>query len=137
MLFNDGNSYLIFTFKLLCLFFTISCGFGFIACFGLNAFYVIFSALLFSDVMVIYSVVYEKAFAIPKGVAELKNELLVAVHGKEMRFRSEGQVMVKKIRAVPSFGIRVGSFHMMGRTSTPIFVDFVIRNVVNLLVLQM
>ena len=84
-LFNEGNSYIIYTFKLLCLFVTISCGFAAIACFGFNNVQVMFSTFLFSDVMFIYSVVYEKAFAIPDGVAELKSELLVAAYGKRMK----------------------------------------------------
>ena len=135
MLFNEGNSYLVFTYKQLCLFVTIFSGFGAIVCFGFNNMFAAFSALLFADIMVVYSVVYEKAFAIPDGVQELKNKLMLLVHGKNMIWRREVEILRRQIRAVPSFGIRVGVFHMMERTSTPIFIDFVLRSVVNLLVL--
>ena len=136
MLFNEGNSYLIFTFKLLCIYLAVSCGLGAIYCFDYNKSYVLLSGLLCCDIIGLYGIVYEKAFAIPTGVESLRNELLVIVHKKRTTLlRREGMIMLRKIRSIPNFGIRVGDFHMMERTSTPIFIDFVIRNVVNLLVL--
>ena len=39
--------------------------------------------------------------------------------------------------SVPSLGIRVGSFHTFERASTPIFIDFIVRNIAGLLVMQL
>ena len=77
----------------------------------------------------------EKAFAIPDGLQGLKHNLLLLVQGEKMMWRREVNIMSRKIRALPSFGIRVGVFHLMERTSTPILIDFVVRSVLNLLVL--
>ena len=136
MLFNEGNAYLIFSFKLLCISIAVSCGFGAIVCFHFNRTYVISSGLLSLDVVVTYCVFYEKAFAIPDGAKDLKSEMLVVVHGNRMIPKAEKVRQAKKIRAIPSLAIRVGDFHTMERTSTPVFIDFVVRSVMSLLVLR-
>ena len=136
MLFNEGSSYLIFSFKLLCILIAVSCGFGAIVCFDFNRTYAISGGLLSLDFIATYCVFYQKAFAIPDGVKDLKNELMVVIHRQNITLRTEKVVMTQKIRSIPSLGIRVGHFHTMERTSTPVFIDFVVRSVTSLLVLR-
>ena len=72
MIFNEGNSYLIFSFKQLCIFVAVSCGFGAIVCFHFNRTYTISGGLLSLEVTTTYCVFYEKASAIPYGEGSVK-----------------------------------------------------------------
>ena len=40
----------------------------------------------------------------------------------------------RQVKSISADGINVGDFHTLERTSTPVFVDYVVRNIVNLLV---
>ena len=122
-----------FTFKIFCIYVAVVTGFGAVACSASNPIYGAFSAAIFLDMTAIYGFVYEKAFAIPNGIRELKG--IMKVHASKQRFWAEKAEMTKKMQAIPAFGIQVGNFHTMERTSTPIFVDFVVRNLAGLLVL--
>ena len=43
------------------------------------------------------------------------------------------QMVTMQVRSIPaSVGIKVGDFHMLERVSTPVFVHYVITNIVNL-----
>ena len=113
----------------------VATGFGAVTCSASNPTYGAFSALVFFDMAAVYGFVYEKAFAIPNGIREVKGILRVQIDARRKRLWTETLEMVKKVRAIPPFGIRLGSFHTMERTSTPIFIDVVIRNLAALLVL--
>ena len=39
------------------------------------------------------------------------------------------------MNSIPLVGLRVGDFHMLERVSTPVFMDYVVRSIVNLLVI--
>ena len=85
------------------------------------------------ELVVVYAFLYEKAYAIPEGLQHVKRELKVAIHS--MGNAPLKNVARKQLESTPSFGLKVGDFHMLERESTPIFVDFVLRNIVNLLVM--
>ena len=135
LLFNQLNSYIIFTFKIFCIYVAVVTGFGAIVSSGSNPIYGAFCALVFVDMTAVYGFVYEKAFAIPNGIREVKSLIKVRVYASRKRLWMGKLEMVTKLRAIPAFGIHLGDFHTMERTSTPIFVDFVIRNLAGLLVL--
>ena len=95
----------------------------------------IVSSVLFSENLVLYSVVYEKAFAVPDGFKAGKKAVLVGIMTSKLGMMCRAYAK-RCVRSIPNAGIRVGSFHTFERLSTPIFIDFIVRNVVGLLVMQ-
>jgi len=76
--------------------------------------------------------IYDKAFAIPEGIADLTRDmrlanLLLADPWK----REENQ---RAFASIPCVGIDIGSFKKMERTATPDFIDFSISKIVDLLI---
>ena len=82
-----------------------------------------------------YSIMYERAFAIPKMVRLAVAQLLLrtGTGSCTQRFKNE---MGRQLRAIPAIGIQVGHFHTFERVATPVFIDYVLRNVVGLLVMH-
>lgn len=134
-MFNELNAYIIFTFKLYCISTAVICGFGAIVCAHYKPVFGLLSAAICVDVSAMYVIVYKKAFAVPQGIWEVKKAMKVQIHGTGFRFKKNRDGWLKSVRAIRVFGIHVGHFHTMERQSAPIFIDFVIQNVVSLLVL--
>ena len=88
--------------------------------------------VVFIDCFIVYAVVYEKAFAIPENAKDVNKTLLLCHRNR--RSYEEFQLFRKCIRSVPNWGISVGGFHYMERTSTPQFVNFVVQNVAGALI---
>ena len=112
-----------------------------------------FSGYVVLVVSLVYTITYEKAFTVPKNMERLKNLSLVAARSKsksESDSTSKQSLVLKRnpdvvvfwpefkreVQRIRNVGIKVGSFHHMERMSTLNFIDFVLRNVVNLLVLS-
>ena len=86
------------------------------------------------DSTFLYALVYEKGFSIPEGFECVKQQLEVRISG--MKGVLARKMLRRRIKSVPSVvGLKVGDFHMLERVSTPIFIDFVVHNIVNLLVM--
>ena len=75
---------------------------------------------------------YAKAFAIPAGLDDVKTTL----RGRICLLNNvtDRNVLRRKVKSMPCVGIKVGDFHTLERESTPIFVHYVVTNIVNLLV---
>ena len=93
------------------------------------AFFVLFDFLFLS------AFVYEKAFAIPGRLDHLKSSLKAKIRVND-RNRVFAKVLKMQIESIPLVGLRVGDFHMLERASTPIFIHYVINNIVSLLVMD-
>ena len=133
-LFNVGHRNIIYCMKLLCISLSIVNGYGTIAHGKDNLVFLLLAACVTCDCVFFYVIVYEKAFGIPDGLERAKRVLTVEIQGiRNGRLR---KVMGRELNSVPLVGLKVGDFHMLERESTPIFVDFVVRNIVNLLVLE-
>ena len=87
---------------------------------------------VFLDCTLVYCLIYGSAFRIH----ELCKRANVAL--RPCVSTSVGKVgrraMLAQMRSIPAVGIKVGTFHMMERTSTPIFLHYVLNNVVSMLV---
>ena len=83
------------------------------------------------DLTLLYSIVYGKAFQIPSQFTQAVQE--ISVHLPKGR-KGRGQAVSKHLWSISKLGIKVGEFHTFERTSTPAFIDFVVTNVVNMLV---
>ena len=43
-------------------------------------------------------------------------------------------ILLRRLKSIPLTGLKVGGFHFLETTSTPIFIDYVVNKIVNLLV---
>ena len=83
------------------------------------------------DCTTYYIVMWDNAFLIPVMMAELKDQIGVATAlGKADHSH---QYVRRVLRSIPDVGMSVGGFRNMERDSTLIFMDFVLKNVVSLL----
>ena len=91
----------------------------------------IFFFVLAFDAIAFFAIMWDSAPLIPVMMEELKNQVdVVAAVGGGVRNRKYWRSVS---RSVPCIGVSVGGFRSMERDSTLIFMDFVIRNVVSLL----
>ena len=78
-----------------------------------------------------FVLIYDQAFTIPEDVAGLKREMLLGnILVPNPKTREENK---RKIKSIPCIGIKIGSFRVMERDSTPEFIDFSIGKIVDLL----
>ncbi|CAG7824391.1 unnamed protein product, partial [Allacma fusca] len=83
------------------------------------------------EVMIVFVIMYDNAFGIPEAMESLKERILmVSVLYEDSRKHGYTK---RTVKAVSNSGVKVGSFSTFESTSTPVFVDFVMKNVVNLL----
>ena len=132
LLFNLANRHVIFAEKLLCIGIAITSGYAAIAHFKDYPIFGVMYYVLFINVTFSYTLIYEKGFQVLDTFQEAKTQLrLHAIrHG-----RAGGRkTLEKQFRSVAPVGIKVGDFHVLERTSTPIFLLYVLTNVVNMLV---
>ena len=129
--FNVANGIVIFSMKHAVLWNCIFTGYVIIVHFWENPLVGAVIVVIFVDCFIVYAVVYEKAFAIPENAEAVKKTLLFHRSGRSYE---ELRLFRKCIRSVPNWGISVGGFHYMERTSTPQFVNFVVQNVAGALI---
>ena len=131
-LLNVLNADIIFTWKLLCLGLSAVCGFAAVAYFSVHPVFGLMYYAMFFDTSFIYTVIYGKAFKVPERISKTRNAIRLAANG--LKNRAEWKMIERQVRSIPSVRVKVGEFHILERTSTPIFLDFVFKSVVNLLV---
>ena len=85
---------------------------------------------IFIDCFLVYMLIYEKGFKVPDMFRKAKRTLRLRAQG---RGRAH-EILKRQLMSIPAVGIKVGDFHMLERTSTPVFVDYILTNVVNMLV---
>lgn len=133
-MFNIGHRYVIYCTKLFCITCATVNGYGLIAHGGAgNLVYTLLTFTMFVDMLFLYAFVYEKAFGIPEGLDSVKRALGSSIQGiGVVRGR---KILRRQVRSVPIVGFKVGDFHMLERESTPIFIQYIVTNIVNLLVM--
>ena len=103
---------MIFTYKLYCIGFCIGMGYDSVAYLRDNPGLASMCCLACLDIGTVYSLVYQKGFEV----------------------QSDFTQVVEAMTYSNSKGIKVGHFHTLERTSTPMFLQFVVENVVGMLV---
>ena len=131
-LFNVGHGNVTYCIKLLCITASIVNGYSAIAHGREDVLFLLFASCVTCDMVCFYAFMYEKAFAIPDGFERVKRALIFQTQG--LRNTGLRKIIRKQLGSLPPVGLKVGDFHMLQRESTPIFVDYVLRNIVNLLV---
>ena len=85
--------------------------------------------LLF-DVVLFYTVPYEKAFKVPALFTQIKSLLQVQA---SMLGAPERRLVRRQVTSIQPEGIKVGEFHTLERTSTPVFLHYVLVNIASML----
>lgn len=125
---NDVNSYLIFTCKLAALSICILSGYAAIAHFSEQPIFRIMYYVILFDVIFIYTLIYDKAFKIPELFGQVAASALLEIRGKRKNY------LRRQIFSIPRAGNKVGNSHKMERESTLIFMNFILNNIVSMLV---
>ena len=131
-LLNVVNQHLILMIKFLSLGIGIMSGYAAVAHFGDHPIRSIAYIIMFLDSTLFYTLVYDKAFHTPDLISKVK----AVFRGNLSRERNvfQRKIMQKRLLSIPLLGIKVGQFHTMERTSTPVFLDYVLSTVVSMLV---
>ena len=129
---NTVNRHLVFTWKLISIGVGIVAGYSAIAHFKDHPIFGVMYYVAMVDVILAYSIIYAKAFKVPLLVQNVT--ILLEVIANRLRNKTERKILRKKVRAIPPLGIQIGNFHMLERMSTPIFLHYVLSNIVNMLV---
>ena len=118
--------------KLLCIASCIFSGYAVIAHLKEYPIFGIMYVFIFFDLSLAYLFVYEKAFQVPAHLARVKSLLKACA----VRYRNKGErkLLTSQVNSIPEVGIKVGEFHVMERTSTPVFLHYVLTNIVSMLV---
>ena len=133
---NVVNRNIIFTWKLVCIGVSIMCGYAGIAHFKDHPIFGLMYYVIFLDASLVYIVIYEKAFKVPALFKQAVNAELTKLgpgNGRAMSRTVNSKALMKQFRSIPSMAIKVGRFHSLERNSTPAFLDFVLRNIVGML----
>ena len=132
LIYNDSTAAVIFAHKLLCLSGGIVGLYFLLRLILLQPVVSMLFFVLAYDSITFYSVMWDNASLIQFMIRELKDELgvLTAASGVV----SHRQYWRRISRSVPCVGVSVGGFRSMERDSTLIFMDFVLKNLVSLLV---
>ena len=131
-LLNIVNRHLIFTWKLLSIGLAIISGYAAIAHFSEYPIFGIMYYVLLFDMVFIYATLYGKTFKIPALVTDAKAALVVRAGKWGDRF--DGRLVRREVRSIPSVGIKVGDFQVLERAAIPMFLHYVVTNIVSMLV---
>ena len=131
---NEVHSYIIFTFKMYCISLCIANGYAAVAYFSKNPLFGVMYCVVLFDCLCLYAVMYDKAFQIPRHfdnalkTVMLRERLNCTNHDRVQEFHE------KQLRSVPRAVVKFGDFHTLERTSTPVFIHQVFKDIVNMLV---
>ena len=132
-LFNTGNRNIVYVIKLHCIAIATVNGYAALAHGSKHPVFGLLTFCVFWDLMLLYAFMYEKAFAIiAEGLGRVKRGLRMRV--RQCRTSRATKMVTMQLKSIPAVGIKVGNFHTLERVSTPVFVDYVICNIVDLLV---
>ena len=132
---NEVHCYVIFSLKIISITLCILNGYAGIAHFHENPVFGVMHYVLAFDLLLLYSIIYDRAFMIPFRIGEAVKSMSVGMLPKMSRGQGAGrELLERQLRSIPRAGIRVGSFHTLERISTPVFIDYIIKNIVNMLV---
>ena len=130
-LLNLVNRHLIFTCKVVCLGISITSGYAAIAHFEDHHVYGIMYVVVCLNCIMVYTLLYDKAFRTPNLLTNVKAAFRLNVNRNTNRFQRK--IMERQVLSIPALGVKVGTFHVMERTSTPVFLDYVLNNIVSML----
>ena len=132
-LFNITSALSVYAFKLLCMIMAISNGCFAIMMASEHPVLATFGGLVSIATTANFSILYERAFFVAVLMKRANLHLRQAINGASDIDWPTKRYMRKRIESVPPLGIKIGNFGKFERESTPIFLDFVVRNIAGLL----
>ena len=129
--FNKINATFLYSLKLVALFIAVSHGYFAIKYFDRNAFLGMYNLYLCVNAQVAYGLTFKRAFGIPEGVKDCRKEILERCEGGKS---GRTVYVAKAVASIPAIGVKVGSFHEVERNSTLMFINFVVSQMVGLLI---
>ena len=132
-LLNTVHENIIFTWKLLSIGFSIICGYAAITHFQDYPIFGMMYYVILLDASLVYILIYGTGFKVSDAFCKVKHMLRLRA-SRYGRRRREWKTLDRQLKSIPSVGIKVGQFHVLERTSTPIFLHYVLINIVNMLV---
>ena len=129
---NSVNCFAIFSCKVGFITICIITGYAAIAHFNDFPVFGVLNYLVFLNGIFIYSFGYGRAFKIPPLFEEVSQKAVLHACSKGMS--EDAKIFRRQVRSIPRIGVRVGEFHLMESVSTLIFIDYVVNNIVSMLV---
>ena len=118
--------------KLLCLSIPILCGFSSIRLIHSNPVLGFLYIVIGFAAIIIYIGMFHFAYKVTEKIEDLLE--LMEIKSISVVNAGEGKYWARVLRSIPRMGMRVGGFHQVERNAVPQFMDFVITQIVGLLV---
>ena len=118
--------------KITCLGMALCSGYAAVAHFSDYPIFGVMYYVVFCEAFFFYAVLYQKGFKVPGLI--IKAKIACRLRARSLNNKAERDGMRKKLRSIPPVGVKVGEFHTLERTSTPVFLHYVLVNIVNMLV---
>lgn len=135
-LLNTLNRHLIFTVKIFSISTCVISGYAAIAHFTDYPIFGVMYYVITVEGMLIYPLVYAKGVKIP-GIFQKVRSLLRVV-GRGLADHGYCKELERQLASVPPVvGIQVGGFHVLERNSIPVFLHYIVTNIVNMIVAYM
>ena len=128
---NEVNSYVIFSWKVMCISISIGAGYAAIAHFGDSPIFGLMYCLALANCVSMYTLSYGKAFKMSDRFREASTTAVLLAHKRKY---TEIATFERQKRSFSRMGIKVGEFHFIERQSVLIFSHFVLNNIVSMLV---
>jgi len=130
-LFNLAASYVVFTAKLCSITNSVNYLFFGIRLYLTHPLIATIFATIGMYVLTPFVVLFGKAFSLPNKMADLKTELVLAA--RQLKTCDNRALVKMRMKSIANVGINAGNFQILGRTSTPTFIDFITQQVCSLL----
>ena len=132
-LFNLAFSDVLWLFKLTCWNINILAGFAAIQLIKLNPPLATIYAFFFLVCIVLYIAIFGLAFGVTERTEDFREVLQLAIAGLSLPAQKSQKYGQRILKSIPKVAMRVGGFHAVERESVPIFLDFVVKQIVSLL----
>lgn len=133
--FNSSQKYLVFAAKISLTGCVTLAGFAAVHFFASRGLLALCNGIIAVQGFIVFTVLYDKGFSVPRSMAKLKNSLLWELKMSSSISRREKKRLGQEIRSVGTVAVLVGDFHRLQRISTPIFVVTSAKYAVRLLMI--
>ena len=132
--FNLGFADVLWVFKLILLTSTILGGFSAIRLHTKNPILSLLYTVIAVNAIPIYITIYQLAYHVTEAVDDFKRA--IEIQSIELRQGSgEFKYSVRMIKSFPRMGMNIGGFNQVEQEAVPVFIDFMVKQIVGLLLL--
>ena len=132
-LFNRGFASFVFMTKYCALGIIVACGLAANQLFSrMNSLFGVMNAVAILDSMILFNTLYDNGFSVPRRLQRLKNVGLLRLKSMPNVTKEEHDRLKRLLGSIRNTAVKVGNFHRLQRTSTPMFIDFAMKTTVRL-----